>query len=87
MDSLPLVGKPPYHRLLRYLFCGRVGEEGVVTFGDELYGVFSEVAATKTEVLNKKWSAPEILSETCVINVSVRSASYWIARMNTTLHS
>jgi hypothetical protein len=87
MDSLPLVGKPSYHRQLRYFFCGRVGEEGVVTFGDELYGVFSEVAATKLEVLKQKWSAPEILPETCVTKASIRSASYWISRMNTTLHS
>ena len=44
---------------------------------------FSEVA----EVLNQKWSAPEILPQACVIKVSIRSASYWTARMNRTLHS
>ena len=37
--------------------CGRMGEEGVVTFGDELYAVYSEVAGTKAEALKQTWSA------------------------------
>jgi hypothetical protein len=53
-----LVGK---HRTIggdNTFACGHIGEEGVVTFGDELYAIYSEVAGTKAEVLKQTWSAP-----------------------------